>query len=182
MRDFTCAFLRARKGISMQAGSLVHNRGVPSIDLCLTYPMPTSKLKDCIGILVTPIASVVNFSLSEGCFPSHIKSALVSPLLKKPTICKENLKPESSLSFLSKVVPKVAFCTMVVKGNDERFYTFGRIYRLHAVLFSLQGHAHAHHIHVYIPRKRGYGKGSPEIRLRDCFARIAHMESGLYDQ
>ena len=41
-------------------------------------PVPTSLVKDCIDILVTPIASIVNLSLSEGCFPSHFKSALVS--------------------------------------------------------------------------------------------------------
>ena len=46
-------------------------------------PIPTSLVKDCIDILVTLI---VHLSVSEGCFPSHFKSALVSPLLKKPTL------------------------------------------------------------------------------------------------
>ena len=49
-------------------------------------PVPTTLVKDCIDILVTPIASIFNLSLSEGCFPSHFKPALVSPLLKKPTL------------------------------------------------------------------------------------------------
>ena len=47
-------------------------------------PLPTGLVKDCIDILVTPIVSIVNLSLSEGCFPIHFKSALVSPLLKNP--------------------------------------------------------------------------------------------------
>ena len=51
---------------------------------CDLDPLPTSLVKDCIDILVMPIVSIVNLSLSEGCFPSHFKSALVSPLLKKP--------------------------------------------------------------------------------------------------
>ena len=55
-------------------------------------PVPISLVKDCFDILVTPIAAIVNLSLSEGCFPSHFKSALVSPLLKKPTLNKDNLK------------------------------------------------------------------------------------------
>ena len=73
-------------------------------------PIPTSLVKDCIEILVTPIVSIVNLSLSEGCFPSHFKSALVSPLLKKPTLNKDDMKnyrPVSNLSFLSKILEKV---------------------------------------------------------------------------
>ena len=73
-------------------------------------PVPTTLVKDCIDILVIPIASIVNLSLSEGCFPSHFKSALVSPLLKKHTLNKDDLKkyrPVSNLSFLSKILEKV---------------------------------------------------------------------------
>ena len=55
-------------------------------------PGPTRLVKDCIDILVTPIASIVNVSLSAGCFPSHFKSALVSPLPEKPTLNKDSLK------------------------------------------------------------------------------------------
>ena len=54
--------------------------------------------------------SIVNLSLSEGCFPSHFKSALVSPLLKKPTLNRDDMKnyrPVSHLSFLCKILEKV---------------------------------------------------------------------------
>ena len=49
------------------------------------YPIPTSLVKDCIDILITPITSIINLSLTEGSFPSHFKSAHVSPppLLEK---------------------------------------------------------------------------------------------------
>ena len=73
-------------------------------------PVPTSVVKDCIDIPVTPIASIVHLSLSEGCFLSHLKSALVSPLLKKPSLNKDNLKiywQVSNRSFLSKILEKV---------------------------------------------------------------------------
>ena len=73
-------------------------------------PLPTSLVKDCIDILVTPIVSIVNLSLSEGCFPSHFKFASVSPLLKKPTLKRDDMKnyrPVSILSFLSKFLEKV---------------------------------------------------------------------------
>ena len=73
-------------------------------------PLPTGLVKDCIDVLVTPIVSIVNLSLSEGCFPTHFKSALVSPLLKKPTLNRDDMKnyrPVSNLSFLSKILEKV---------------------------------------------------------------------------
>lgn len=72
-------------------------------------PIPTILLKSCIDVLVTPITSLVNLSFSEGSFPSHFKTAHVSPLLKKSTLDKENMKsyrPVSNLSFLSKIVEK----------------------------------------------------------------------------
>ena len=73
-------------------------------------PLPTGLVKDCIDVLVTPIVSIVNLLLSEGCFLTHFKSALVSPLLKKPTLNRDDMKnyqPVSNLSFLSKILEKV---------------------------------------------------------------------------
>ena len=73
-------------------------------------PLPTGLVKDCIDVLVTPIASIVNLSLSKGCFPTHFKSALVSPLLKKPTLNRDDMKnyqPVSNLSFLSNILEKL---------------------------------------------------------------------------
>ena len=73
-------------------------------------PLPTGLVKDCINVLVTPRVSMVNLSLSEGCFPTHFKSALISPLLKKPTLNRddmENYRPVSNLSFLSKILEEV---------------------------------------------------------------------------
>ena len=58
-------------------------------------PMPTS------------LTSIINLSLTEGSFPSHLKSAHVSPPpLTKPSLNKDsmnNYRPVSNLSFLSKV-------------------------------------------------------------------------------
>ena len=73
-------------------------------------PLPTGLVKDCIHVLVTPIVSIVNLSLSVGCFPTHFKSALVSPLLKKSTLNRDDMKnyrPVSNLSFLSEILEKV---------------------------------------------------------------------------
>ena len=73
-------------------------------------PLPTGLLKDCIDVLVTPIVSIVNSSLSKVCLPTHFKSALVSPLLKNPTLNRDDMKnyrSVSNLSFLSTILEKV---------------------------------------------------------------------------
>ena len=73
-------------------------------------PIPTSLVKDCIDILITPITSIINILLTEGSFPSHFKSAHASPLLKKRSLNKgsmKNYRPVSNFSFLSKVLEKV---------------------------------------------------------------------------
>ena len=73
-------------------------------------PLPTSLVKDCIDILITPKTSIINLSLTEGSFPSHFKYAQVFPLLKKPSLNKDSMKnyrPVSNLSFLPKVLEKV---------------------------------------------------------------------------
>ena len=38
-------------------------------------PIPTSLVKDFIDILITPMTSVINLSLTEGSFRLHSKSA-----------------------------------------------------------------------------------------------------------
>ena len=73
-------------------------------------PIPTSLEQDCIDILITPITSLINLSLTEGSFPLHFKSTHVSPLLKKPSLNKDSMKnyrAVANLSFFSKVLEKV---------------------------------------------------------------------------
>ena len=81
------------------------------IKTCVLDPLPTSLLSAVIDDLLPYITSIVNDSLLSGCFPSALKAAIVRPLLKKPTLDPENLKnyrPVSNLSFLSKIIEKVA--------------------------------------------------------------------------
>ena len=55
------------------------------------------------------ISNIVNLSLSEGVFPGKFKSAIVTPLLKKQTLNKDDLKnyrPVSGLNFISKVIER----------------------------------------------------------------------------
>ena len=53
---------------------------------------------------------MVNLSLQDGVFPEPFKNAIVTPLIKKTSLPKEDLKnyrPVSGLSFLSKLVERV---------------------------------------------------------------------------
>ena len=77
---------------------------------CLLDPIPTFLLRDCLDILLPSITKLVNYSLSDGSFPSAFKRAVVTPLIKKASLPKNDLKnyrPVSGLCFLSKLVERV---------------------------------------------------------------------------
>ncbi|XP_071482935.1 uncharacterized protein [Diadema antillarum] len=70
---------------------------------CLLDPLPTWLLKETINTFDT--------SLSSGVFSSSLKEAVVTLLIKKPNLNRDNLKnyrPVSNLSFLSKMIEKAA--------------------------------------------------------------------------
>ena len=78
---------------------------------CSLDSLPTWLLKQNMDIMVPTITSIVNTSLSTGIFPTVMKHAVVTPLLKKPSLDKDNLKnyrPVSNTVFLSKVIEKTA--------------------------------------------------------------------------
>ena len=77
---------------------------------CDLDPIPTWLLKKCLPVLLSTITRIINMSLSSGNFPSAFKHSIVTPLLKKPSIDKENLsnyRPISNLSFLSKLTERI---------------------------------------------------------------------------
>ena len=77
---------------------------------CPLDPIPTPLLLECLDVLLPSITQIINDSLQSGVVPSLFKSAIVKPLLKKPTLDQNNLKnyrPVSNLMFLSKVLEKV---------------------------------------------------------------------------
>ena len=74
---------------------------------CLLDPLPTFLIKECIDILLPSLTKLANGSLMEGCVPDAFKSAVVTPLIKKPNLPSNDLKnyrPVSGLSFISKLV------------------------------------------------------------------------------
>jgi hypothetical protein len=77
---------------------------------CRLDPVPTFLLKKVLCPLVPTITKIVNLSLSTGTFPVGMKHAMVTPLLKKPTLDASDLgnyRPVSNLSFLSKLIERI---------------------------------------------------------------------------
>ena len=77
---------------------------------CELDSIPTFLLKLCFDELGPTIINIINFSLSEGIFPSLFQQAIVHPLLKKPSLPDDdlnNFRPISNLNFISKILEKV---------------------------------------------------------------------------
>src|SRR6218665_1310496 len=82
---------------------------------CELDPIPTSLLKDCASVLLPVITKIINLSLFTGNFPVAFKHSLVTPLLKKAKLDKENLsnyRPLSNLSFLSKLTQRIVLARL----------------------------------------------------------------------
>jgi len=76
---------------------------------CGLDPAPMWLIKECILLLAPLITYICNRSLSEGIMPESQKSAIVTPLLKKPNLDKsdvKNYRPISNLSFISKLIER----------------------------------------------------------------------------
>ena len=70
---------------------------------CSVDPVPTWMLKAHLDCLLPIITNLVNESMSTGIVPTKMKAALVTPLLKKPSLDKnvmENFRSISNLSFI----------------------------------------------------------------------------------
>lgn len=77
---------------------------------CALDPAPTSVLMSCIDILCPIYAKIVNSSIANCVFPYDLKHAIVTPVLKNPTLDPEsfkNYRPVSSFPFLAKIEEKV---------------------------------------------------------------------------
>jgi len=81
----------------------------PSSKSCILDPLPASILKGCLTTLLPTITKIVNLSLSTGNFPDAMKTAAITPSLKKLDADHEqfkNFRPISNLTFVSKVIEK----------------------------------------------------------------------------
>ena len=77
---------------------------------CTLDPWPTFLVKECLDILLPSITKLVNLSLSSGVVPATFKRAVVTPLIKKSSLPRnefKNYRPVSGLCFISKLVERV---------------------------------------------------------------------------
>ena len=77
---------------------------------CDLDPFQTRLLKNYIDDIIVPITAIINLSIREGVVIPDFKQALVTPLIKKKTLCRNefnNYRPISNLSFLSKILEKI---------------------------------------------------------------------------
>ena len=78
---------------------------------CSLDPIPSNLLKLCFSDLVPIITKIVNCSLESGEVPLPMKRAILSPLLKKPSLDTKlypSFRPVSNLMLVSKATEKVA--------------------------------------------------------------------------
>ena len=77
---------------------------------CALDPIPAWPLKQCQDQLAPVLTTIVNTSLSCAEFPTELKKAFLTPLIKKIIIdCEivKNYRPVSNLTFISKLVERV---------------------------------------------------------------------------
>ena len=92
---------------------------------CELDPIPTSLLLECLDTVLPTMTSIINDSLKSGVFPSIYKSAIVTPLLKKPSLDPNDLKnyrPVSNLSFMSKILEKVVVSQLMSHLNRYNLF------------------------------------------------------------
>ena len=88
---------------------------------CPLDPIPTHLFIDCLDIVIDYVTEIINHSLEFGNVPRCYKKAMVTPLLKKHDLDRDDLKhyrPVSNLPYLSKILEKV-----VLKQLKNHLYT-----------------------------------------------------------
>ena len=88
-------------------------------------PIPTWLVKEALVPLVPYIPGVVNDSLASGCVPGCMKQAIVTPLLKKPSLDSEllkNYRPVSNLSYVSKVLERIVSSRLAGYMQSNNLY------------------------------------------------------------
>ena len=102
---------------------------------CVLDSLPSSIIKQCTDLLLPTITYIVNLSLREGCMLTCLKSAVLSPLLKKPDadfLQFKNFRPISHLKALSKIIEKsVALQLTNHLMNNNLHENFPSAYKVH---------------------------------------------------
>ena len=77
---------------------------------CLLDALPTSLLKKTVTAKLPILCGIINKSMTTGVFPASLKTADVTPLIKKKSLDQDMLKnyrPVSNLAYTGKLTEKV---------------------------------------------------------------------------
>ena len=100
---------------------------------CALDPIPTWLLKQCQDQLAPVLTTIVNASLSCAEFPTELKKAFLTPLIKKIILdCEifKNYRPVSNLSFISKLVERLVCVQLIEHLKTNNLYAiFPSAYR-----------------------------------------------------
>ena len=94
--------------------------------------LPTSLLRECSSVFAPVIARLANLAFIEGAFPDNLKSAIVSPLLKKPWLEKSepaNYRPISNLNTIGKLLERLVLVRLQPHINGSSFNEYQSAYR-----------------------------------------------------
>ena len=92
---------------------------------CNLDPIPTKLLKEHLDLLLYTVYNIINGSLQSGVFPTSLKTASVTPLLKKQSLDKEikkNFRPVSNLPYLGKLIEKAALQQLSAYKESNDLY------------------------------------------------------------
>jgi hypothetical protein len=92
---------------------------------CHLDPAPTWLIKRTAVVLAPVLSMICNASLRSGNFPDSHKHAAIFPRLKKPSLDPDNLnsyRPISNLSFVSKLVERVAACRFIDHAEQNKLF------------------------------------------------------------
>lgn len=92
---------------------------------CQLDPLPTHLVKACLPSLSSHITDIIHSSLTSGLAPSSLKTAAITPILKKPAADPNNLDnfwPISDLPFLFKLLERMVAPQVLTHLSDKRLF------------------------------------------------------------
>ena len=90
---------------------------------CALDLIPTWLLKRHLTAVLPRLTDIINQSLSTGVFPSSLGSAMISPVIKKPSLNKEELKnyrPVSNIRYMSKLIETAVSHQLTAHVEDNQ--------------------------------------------------------------
>lgn len=106
-----------------------------TVKTCTLDPLPRMLLGKTLDTLIPSFVKIINRSFELGIFPENMKQAIITPLIKKPSLDRnilKNYRPVSNLSFLSKLLERIAalrlhhhFCVNNLYTKNQSAYRSG---------------------------------------------------------